>query len=333
MKKRNIFLFVVLMIVFPMVILIGSLGCNTTPPGAKVTVTYNANGGKVSPLAEDVAVGDHVKLPLPTYGGYVFNGWYTAATGGTRVGGADDDFVVEDNVTLFAQWESGITVYYSVSGGVIAQNYETVLAGAIIKLPTTSKPGYAFHGWYSVKGVLVGFAGDNYLVDGGALDQGGSVITLIAEWRFNVTITFNANGGGVAPPQLAAPAGTDITLPPLVRDGYFFAGWYTAPVGGTRVGGAGGSYTIPITTTTNMTLYAQWSSGEVTVTYDTNGGDILLPKTVTAGTSVTLPQPTRSEKKFEGWYSAPGGTGSRVGGVGDSITVVQNITLYARWID
>ena len=52
-------------------------GCN---------VAFNANGGNVSPQSRTVEYGAVVGgLPVPTRSGYVFDGWYTAASGGTQI--------------------------------------------------------------------------------------------------------------------------------------------------------------------------------------------------------------------------------------------------------
>lgn len=45
-----------------------------------------------------------VTLPSATKTGYVFTGWYTAATGGTKVGDAGASYKPTGNVTLYGQW-------------------------------------------------------------------------------------------------------------------------------------------------------------------------------------------------------------------------------------
>ena len=53
--------------------------------GANHTVTFNANGGSVSPATRDVAHGSAIgTLPTPTRDGYAFVGWFARASGGTR---------------------------------------------------------------------------------------------------------------------------------------------------------------------------------------------------------------------------------------------------------
>ncbi|MGO9560917.1 MAG: InlB B-repeat-containing protein, partial [Acidimicrobiales bacterium] len=69
------------------------------------------------------------------------------------------------------------------------------------------------------------------------------------------TVTFNSDGGA-AVTSISGPDGSSITLPSDTYPGYGFDGWFTAASGGTEVGGAGSSYTIP---SGGITLYAQWT--------------------------------------------------------------------------
>lgn len=70
----------------------------------KHTVTYNANGGSCPVTTATAAHGSSVILPSPSKAYSTFAGWYTASSGGTRVGGAGDSYTVNDNVTLHAQY-------------------------------------------------------------------------------------------------------------------------------------------------------------------------------------------------------------------------------------
>lgn len=69
-----------------------------------VTVTFNANGGSVSPASKSVTVGQvYGTLPTPSRSGYTFNGWYTAAAGGSAVTAATK-VTSSANHTLYAHW-------------------------------------------------------------------------------------------------------------------------------------------------------------------------------------------------------------------------------------
>ncbi len=70
------------------------------------------------------------------------------------------------------------------------------------------------------------------------------------------TVAFNSDGGA-AVSSISGPDGSSITLPSDTYPGYTFEGWFTQASGGTEVGGAGSSYTIP---SGGITLYAQWTS-------------------------------------------------------------------------
>ena len=335
MKKRPILSLVILVMVFPMIILAGNLGCTSTPSEEDaVRVTYNANGGSVLPLSDSVPAGKggSVSLPEPTCMGYFFDGWYTAASGGTRVGGAHDNYVVNESVTLYAQWIPGVIIYYSPNGGTVSTRNETVLAGSTVILPEPTRNGYVFNGWYNRNNVKVGIAGTEHVVQGDTEFQGNTIETLTARWRIIATVTFNVNGGNAtAPSDIPAPAESSIKLPSITSSGYTFSGWYTAPISGTRVGGAGDDYVIPIDAGARIILYAQWTAGEVTVTYNANGGSVSPDsETIMAKDSVILPTPTRDGYIFSGWFSAPS-SGTRVGGAGSSFTVEVDVTLYAQW--
>ena len=67
------------------------------------TVTFDANGGSVTPAsAETGADGKLTSLPTPTRSGsYSFNGWYTAASGDTKV---TTSTIFNANTTIYAQW-------------------------------------------------------------------------------------------------------------------------------------------------------------------------------------------------------------------------------------
>ncbi len=76
------------------------------------------------------------------------------------------------------------------------------------------------------------------------------------------TVNFNGNGGTATSGSATANQGSAITLPSASKPYCTFAGWYTAASGGTRVGGAGDSYTV----SGNTTLYAQYNVVNVSFT-------------------------------------------------------------------
>lgn len=68
------------------------------------TVTFNANGGSVTPTSTSITYGStYGNLPTPTKTGYVFTGWYTAQSGGDLVT-SSTKVTTTGNRTLWARW-------------------------------------------------------------------------------------------------------------------------------------------------------------------------------------------------------------------------------------
>ena len=105
------------------------------------TVTYDANGGTCDP---DSAIYQWkpLTLPNPTRTGYTFNGWYTAASGGTKVGNAGEEYVPSADITLYAQWTINsykVTIKTSNSSTAVTVNGATVLNGGPVVFDSVVK--------------------------------------------------------------------------------------------------------------------------------------------------------------------------------------------------
>lgn len=86
-----------------------------TPTVEKYTVTFEANGGSVSPESITVEVGGvYGALPVPVRDGLVFLGWFTEPGGGTRIT-AETKVNLTANQTLYAHWAQEATVIHAVS--------------------------------------------------------------------------------------------------------------------------------------------------------------------------------------------------------------------------
>ena len=72
-------------------------------PVTEYTITFDANGGSVDPASAETTDGKLVSLPTPGYAGHIFQGWFTAATGGTQV---TTDTVFTADATIYAQWKA-----------------------------------------------------------------------------------------------------------------------------------------------------------------------------------------------------------------------------------
>lgn len=290
------------------------------------TVTYNYNGGTGTPASASVQYPGSVTLPTPdSRTGYSFNGWYTASSGGTFVGNAGSSYSPTSNITLYAQWSLiTYTITWNANGGSVSPTSNSGTYGQTVTAPTPTLSGYTFLYWRDTA------SGDyTYQVNAGANWTIIGNQTFYARWSINqYTVTYDANGGSVSPTSATVNAGSSVTLPTPSRSGYTFNGWYTAPSGGSFVGNAGSSYTP----SSSVTIYAQWTVVQYTVTWNANGGTVSpTSNTVNAGSSVTAPTPTRSGFTFIAWRDTPSGDFTYSVNAGASFTPPSSITMYARW--
>ena len=297
----------------------------STPSGSfstsiKYTVSYEANGGNCGQTTGyATSASAAVTLPTPTRSGYIFAGWYTAANGGTRVGGAGDSYTPSANITLYAQWGKPCDVTYDANGGTCGTASEKY-TGTALTLPTPTRDGYWFVGWYDAA------EGGNKIGDAGAKYNPASEITLYAHWQQKIeyTVTYNANGGTCGTAS-ATYQGTALTLPTPTRTGYTFNGWYTAASGGTKIGDAGATYTP----SANITLYAQWTINTYTITVTTSNATVTgvtNGQKVEHGTSITI---TVSYSESSNKMTTVNGTQVTLSNNKYTFTVTDNVTINA----
>ena len=117
-----------------------------------VTVTFDPNMGTLINPADatrQVPRGNEVgTFPNVTRAGHSHYGWWTTSTNGV-IGGAlvDETRAVYGDITFFAGWRSRVT--FNASGGIVDETTRYVLSGTIVRpLPTPTKDGHYFVGWY-----------------------------------------------------------------------------------------------------------------------------------------------------------------------------------------
>lgn len=159
----------------------------------------------------------------------------------------DNRFLVE--FTTSYEVTSTEQVNLAPTGGTVSLTSKTVTYGdSYGPLPTPTRPGYTFDGWFTAK------TGGEKITSASKVTTFG-VHTLYARWTpRQYTVTFDSNGGTVSP--TSKPVTYDSTygsLPIPTRMGYTFLGWYTAASNGTMV-----ESTTKIKKNADHTLYARW---------------------------------------------------------------------------
>ena len=249
----------------------------------QITVSFDTNQGSGSSVPDsvnDITVtygSTYANLPTTGRVGYDFNGWYTEATGGTKV--EKTTGVTREDHTLYAHWTARkCKVGFDAVGGKFSDNNDNFKSiyhdyDDTYKLPEEpARTGYTFLGWYTDR-------------SGGTKVENTTQVTtaqyhvLCAHWEANkYTVTFDAQGGtfpnGGSTTQtinLEYDRSYWVPLQNPTRSGYVFEGWYTQKTDGTQV-----TSSTLMSTPQNHTLYARWRQikettvtvGEVTLTYE-----------------------------------------------------------------
>lgn len=301
-----------------------------------VTLDLNYTGSSATTIhvAHNSKLVDALPTTDPTRSGYVFEGWYTKADCITPI---NKNSLVTGAVTVYAKWVEGTDIKLDLQGGTLPSGAPTTIAayagGVYPKLPTPTRDGYSFTGWYTFSE-----SGDKAETGGPVLTNsaGKPVDTLYARWSVRkVTVYYNYNG---------APAGTAFhsysyganhsKLPShptwLGRE---FLGWFTEETGGEEV-----TRSTPVTATDptaeslSITLYAHWG---FKIEYDPGNGEGSMEATYAPlNEPYTPPACTFTSPEgmsFDHWAinSIKGPTLK----AGESYTFTRNTILYAIWSD
>ena len=280
------------------------------------TVTFDPNGGSVSTTSKDVEFGaKYGTLPTPTRATYDFMGWYTDPEGGTLVTADTVSTVIYDQ-TLYAHWElKQYTVTFNANGGSVSPTTMAAVIGtAPSSLPTPTRTGHTFAGWYTAAsgGTQVTVSNWNTVI--GGMDATTLVtngLTLYAHWTVNsFTVTWS-NGTGytinvkrTSSPYAGASTG-NLSSGATVYYGDVLTVTYT-PATGYSIA-THGFTSITVTGNVNSsTIYATASANSYTynIVYRSVNGTNLGSTTITKtwGTTVTVSAPDKSSQG----YTTPG---------------------------
>ena len=212
--------------------------------------TFDPRGGEVS--IESISAAPGKKLgPLPSAkrSGYAFLGWYTKASGGTKVTSATVAPKTSGSKILYAHWKKARHYVFNPNGGTVAKEYKDVKPGAKVgTLPKPTREEYVFRGWWTQK------SGGVKVTSTTKAGKAGTK-TLYARWAATVTYTFDPNLGKVSKTSKVA-AGKAGPLPHPTRKNYSFMGWHTQKKhGGTKVTSKSSTGSTPRT----IALYARWA--------------------------------------------------------------------------
>ena len=258
-----------------------------------------------------------------------------------------------ENHTLYAHWTPNTyTVTFNANGGEATEPTSKTVTydSSYGELPTTSKTGYVFAGWYRSR-------------TGGTKVQETTKVrtaynhTLYAHWTAKrITVIFNKNDGSGSTVSQNFTYGASRNrfgyntngTPKWTqsgqfgewdRTGYDLLGWAKAQ-DATSI-----DYSVYSNVsndwinancsgaTGTINLYAVWSKKTYTISYNANGGEgVPEAQTKTYGEDLTLSstKPTRTGYDFKGW-STSSSAETATYSAGGKYTSNSSATLYAVW--
>ncbi len=333
-----------------------------------VTVTYNANGGTTpSPSTYTYIFANKYTTPTMSRPGYTFNGWYTAASGGTKVTSSTSVTNMTDH-TLYAQWSAiKYTLTFNANGGSVSEaNRQVSYNTAIGTLPTPTRTGYTFMGW----GVSNWFSTSQTARNSGVYQTASGGTSSYSSYNiYEDTMSFVfsrnmyiINSGSSSAPGYGFYQGTSFvsgsaysstakiarTAPSnagLVRYSVNHGEAYRIDTSYFYIGEAVYETTV-YNQTSAKTIVALWKPNTYTVTLNNDSAgsagttsiSLLYGQFWYNGNSklTSITKPTKSGYAFGGYYQAPSSSGAQwvnaSGNIIASTTAISsNTTWYAKW--
>ena len=205
----------------------------------RYTLTFNANGGSVSPTSKYIYYGKSYNLPTPTRSGYRFIGWFTSGT---------------FDATYYSNTYADLKNAFGTDAYKLKQHWFKYGMNEGRRCSANQK-----------------LSSDTYSIT--------SNQTLIAQWEKNIKITLNKNGGSGGTDVIyfnygisdiysdAAMTSIIETIVKPTRSGYTFDKYTgdgsSGGENGERYIRTSGEFSSDLVTdiTKDATLYAQWTSG------------------------------------------------------------------------
>lgn len=318
-------------------------GDNQQPPKKQYTVTYDANGGTFADgntFSQEVEEGSKLTAPTsPTRNNYTFAGWAKNKSGST-MWKFDEDTVTE-NTTLYAQWTQKSAVILSVDGA--SMDGDSIYIFVTHEIDSVSLSNKVVCSDDSIWRLYYDRMGQTEIPTKVAAGMSGYLMN--GENVFYIVVT-SQNGAQVNLYELTVYRsyavnvnyynGNELLKSDTTYTGLEYTTNYTPNITGYTFNGWKDSSGKAFTTDTiwgTTSLYADKTANTYTANLSVNGGDALSEstKTMTYGSSYTLPVPTRTGYSFTGWYVGSTQITSRNGSSLAEWDYASTTTVTAHW--
>lgn len=260
--------------------------------------------------------------------GYKFSGWYSDETFELEF-----DFsgtVSGDSVVYVKYIPIEYSVNYIAGGGDISGVYteKYTVEDCEINLPSVTRSGYNFDGWYSDETFT-----EQFKVESGEYVYAAGGLELYAKWTpISFSIEYMSAGGTLSGDYTVEFTVEDsvLVLPNVVKNGYEFGGWFSDAdcMDANKV--VGGNYDFPAA---GMILYAKWSVVTYSIEYHAPGATLSgeYTKNYTVEDDIiNVPDASLEGYEFNGWFVDAALELSPVED-GDYIFEAGGLVLYAKF--
>ena len=218
-------------------------------------------------------------MPIASRTGHTCSGWYTSASGGTKVANADGTFI------------ASISGYTDASKNWVRASATTLYAH------------------WTVNNYTVTWNGNGASLDAKLWSYAGSTGYTSSNSGSNSSYTYS---GKSASSSVTYDVAISYKTPIPFKLGNTFNGWWTSASGGYMVANTNGQVVASVSGYTDAnkrwiraqatTLYAQWTQQSYSISYNLNGGSLSSqPNSYTFGTAKAIGNPTRTGHTFAGW--------------------------------
>ena len=205
------------------------------------------------------------------------------------------------------------TVTFDSVEGTSCEAVEVNLTMPVGELPTTTREGHVFMGWYDNAEFTGNPVTAEYIVNG--------EVTLYAKWLAKVTLTIDTNEGtAIDPIDTAASLPIESPVEPT-REGYRFDGYFCEETFENTFSFADGI-------TTNTTIYVKWVK-VWSVTMNSNNGQEATVVVVDDQSNYEIPAFVNPGSVFKGWYTTETFEAGSEYVTGSAVTA--DVVVYAKW--
>ena len=312
-------------------------------------VEYDPNGGLGEMKRSTLFIDRSKRLPKCTFKaptGKRFDCWNTKSDGLGK-SYKDEETVTNltakgKTITLYAQWNNKEYYIVRFSDEQLDTQTDDLTfdnAKAVKPLPTLTKPGYAFGGWYD----STSDSGEHVTDTNSFSDD----VTVYARWTANTyTVIFDKDAadavGSMDEQNMTYGEGAALTANAYIRAGYRFLGWHTES-GASSPMYANMQPVVNLTSEADgtVTLYAVWEEADTyTIVFNANGGSGDMDQVIyVIDEDTVLPKcafKAPAGQSFSHWNTASDDTGTSYNNMQSLNGIAEKnetVTLYAQWID